>query len=138
MGKRQLSMVMIDRDNVKIEKVVWDTISGYLLVGNPMRVVVGNSKTMRAKAVHELVDEGWLFLYSGNRKQGSDLVIKAILDHHHDIFLEIMVITTDIKLAKYIMFNTDYYDILRHWYNPISQQFTTSYRAFCYKEQIFI
>lgn len=131
-------MVMIDRDNIKIESEVWERISSYMLVGNPMRVVVGNTKTMRAKSVHELVDEGWLLLYSGNRKQGSDLAIKSILDHHHDYILEIMLITTDIRLAKYIMFNPNYYDVLRHWYNPLSKELITTYKTISYKNQISI
>lgn len=126
---KKLSILFLDRDNVTLEKVIWDTVSNYLLIAEPMKIVVVNSKTIRAKTAHKLVDEGWLILYSGNRKQASDLVIKSILTKHHTILLEATLITTDLKLAKYFLFNPLYNLILKHYYNPLRQKLVTVYRS---------
>lgn len=125
----KLSIVFFDRDNVTLEEGLWDTISNYLLIAEPMKIVVGNRQTIRAKTVHKLVDEGWFVLYSGNRKQGSDLVIKTILTKHHAILFETTLITTDLKLARYFLLNPLYNLILKHYYNPLSKKLVTVYRS---------
>ncbi|WP_342597400.1 hypothetical protein VKI21_02300 [Cyanobacterium aponinum UTEX 3222] len=125
----KLSILFLDRDNIILEKVIWDTVNNYLLIAEPMRIVVGNRQTIRAKTVHKLVDEGWLVLYSGSRKQASDLAIKIILTKHYTILLEATLITTDLKLAKYFLFNPLHNSILKHYYNPLSKKLVTVYRS---------
>lgn len=133
---QQLSILVLDRDNIKISNS--ESITTQMLVANPIKVVVGNTKTLKTTSVHQLIDEGWLILSSGNRRQASDITITTILDNYSHLILEITLITSDLKLAYKLMNTKVYEQILRHWYNPVSKEWTTVYRKSNYKKQIFV
>lgn len=133
---QQLSILVLDRDNIKISNT--EEITTQMLVANPIKVVVGNTKTLKTTSVHQLIDEGWLIFSSGNRRQASDITIITILDNYSYLILEITLITSDLKLGYKLMNTKVYEQILRHWYNPLTKGWTTVYRSSSYKKRIFI
>jgi hypothetical protein len=133
---KQISLLILDRDNIKLDNC--DNLINLLLVSNPIKIIAGNTKTLRNKSIHQLIDEGWLIFSSGNRKQASDILITTILNHYQYCILETTIITTDLKLAHYILNNPLYEEILRHWYNPLTKGLNSVYRTFSYKKQISI